>query len=69
MTITQILCEGNAILNAENVEVEMEILRIVRDHHELSFVRLKTAMEVVDSVIKGLSPEDRKQFEAYEEVS
>ena len=65
--ITHILCEGNAILNAENAKVEMETLRVSRDYNELPFVRLKYAMEIIDTIIKCLSPEDRQQLEAYEQ--
>ena len=64
--IKHILCEGNAVLNAENIGVEMETLRIARDHHEQPFVRLREAMSIVETLIKTLDPKDRERFQRYE---
>ena len=62
MTITV----KNETLIAENVEVDMEILRIAQSVNEHPLVRHQAQSCIVDAVINALYPEDRKRFEAYE---
>lgn len=54
------------VLNAENVEVDMEALRIAQcvSYHPLA--RERAHQQIIGAVIKGLEPQDRKRFEAYE---
>lgn len=54
-------------LTAENVEVDMEILRLAQSPREHPLARRRALEAIRDAVIKGLEPEDRKRFEEYKE--
>lgn len=53
-------------LIAENVEVDMETLRIAKSSREHPLARHRAQAAIVEAVIKGFYPEDRKRLEAYE---
>lgn len=53
-------------LTAENVEVDMETLRIARSSMEHPIAQHRAWQTIVDSVIDALYPEDRERLEAYE---
>ena len=52
----------NEILIAENVEIDMETLCDAQEQDGALY-----RWKVIDAVIKGLSPEDRKRLEEYGE--
>jgi len=54
-------------LTAENVEVDMETLRIAQSVNGHPLARHRAQKTIVESVIGALDPEDRKRFEAYQE--
>lgn len=49
-------------LIAENVEVDIETLRIAKSCMEHPLVRQRAQEAIVDSVIAALNPEDRKRL-------
>jgi len=51
-------------LNAENVEVDMETLRIAQSVREHPLARHRAQKAIVESVIGALDPEDRRRLEA-----
>ena len=53
-------------LVAENVELDMETLRIAQSVNGHPLARHRAQKAIVESVIGALDPEDRKRFEAYE---
>jgi len=57
----------NETLIAENVEVDMETLRIAQSVNAHPLARHRAQETIVDSVIGALYPEDKKGFEEYQE--
>jgi len=55
----------NETLIAENVEVDMETLRIASSVLEPRLLKLDALMDIRDALLKVLSPEDREKLEAY----
>jgi len=58
--------ERESTLVAENVEVDMETLRIAQSVRVHPLDRHRAEARIVDAVINALEPEDRKRLEAYE---
>ena len=56
-------------LIAENVELDMETLRIAQSVNGHPLARHRAQKTIVESVIGALDPEERKRFEAYQEGS
>jgi len=56
----------NTVLNAENVEVDMETLRIAQSVRVNPLARKLAQASIVDAVIGALDSEDRQRLEAYE---
>jgi len=56
----------NEVLNAENVEVDMETLRIAQSVRVGSLARRLAEAHIVNAVIGALDPGDRQRLEAYE---
>jgi len=48
------------------VEIPIETLRIARSHMFHRLTRERTHQQIIEAVIKGLDPNDRKRLEAYE---
>lgn len=59
----------NGTLIAENVELDMETLRIAQSVMEHPLARHQAQACIMDAVINALDPEDRKRLEAYERGS
>ena len=59
--MTQGLIKTKTLIS--EAKVDMETLRLAKSH---SLVRVRAQEAIVDAVIIGLDPEDRKEFEAYE---
>jgi hypothetical protein len=57
---------GATALIAENVELDMETLRIAQSVNEHPLARHRAQACIMEAVINGLDPEDRQRFEAYE---
>ena len=55
------------VLNAENVEIDMETLRTAQSVRAHPLTRHLAQACIMDAVINALDPEDRKRFEAYQE--
>ena len=53
-------------LTAENVEVDMETLRLAKSPREHPLVQRRALEAIRDAVIAALYPEDRERLEAYE---
>jgi len=51
------------------VEVDMETLGLAQSLREHPLVRHRAQEEIIEAVIKGLDPEDRERFEAYQKVN
>ena len=49
------------------VEIPIETLRIARSHMFHRLTRERAHQQIIEAVIKGLDPGDRKRLEAYEE--
>jgi len=56
---------NNKTLVAENVEVDMETLRIAQSLRVHPLARHRAQEEIIEAVIKGLDTEDRKALESY----
>ncbi|MGA2669988.1 MAG: hypothetical protein ABSF21_01005 [Dehalococcoidia bacterium] len=53
-------------LCAENVEIGMETLRIAQGRGlTMLHQRAEAAIDIVEALLKGASPEDRQRYEAY----
>ena len=53
-------------LIAENVEVDMETLRIAQSVRGHPLARHRAQKTIMDAVINALDPKDKQRFEAYE---
>jgi len=55
----------NETLIAENVEVDMETLRIAQSFGNNMISRNNARMEIVEAVIKALYPDDKAKLDVY----
>ena len=56
----------NETIIAENVELDMETLRIAQCVSFHPLARERAHQRIIEAVINALDPEDRKRFEAYQ---
>ena len=59
------MANNNGTLVAENVEVDMETLRLSQSYQVHPLSRRIAQANIAEAVIKALYPEDREKLEAY----
>lgn len=64
--VTEVEKAKSEVLVAENVEVDMETLRIAQCVSSHPLARERAHQRIIEAVINALDPKDRQQFEAYQ---
>ena len=66
MAIAEKITTEDKNLIAENVEVDMETLRIAQCVSYHPITRERAHQRIINAVIKSLDPEDRRRLQSYE---